>query len=71
MSRTVKKTIILPMGSQVKSEAVQTIVERMGITKAALFLRETMSQQTDYLDLKKNLFAKASAADVYAAIKAK
>ncbi len=71
MSRTVKNTIILPMGSQVKSEAVQTIVERMGITKAALFLRETMSQQTDYLDLKENLFAKASAADVYAAIKAK
>ena len=71
MSRTVKNTIILPMGSQVKSEAVQTIVERMGITKAALFLRETMSQQTDYLDLKENLFAKASAADVYDAIKAK
>ncbi len=56
MSRTVKNTIILPMGSQVKSEAVQTIVERMGITKAALFLRETMSQQTDYLELKDALF---------------
>jgi hypothetical protein len=59
------------MGSQVKSEAVQTIVERMGITKAALFLRETMSQQTDYLELKDKLFTKTSAADVYAAIKAK
>ncbi len=71
MSRTVKNTIILPMGSQVKSEAVQTIVERMGITKAALFLRETMSQQTDYLELKDALFTKASAAEVYAAVKAK
>ena len=71
MSRTVKNAIILPTGSQVKSEAVQTIIERMGITKAALFLRETMSQQTDYLELKDKLFTKTSAADVYAAIKAK
>lgn len=66
-----KNNVTLPMGGQVKTEAVQTIIERMGITKAAVFLRETMSQPTDYLALKEKLFAKTSAADVYAAIKAK
>lgn len=71
MRKTAKSKVTLPMGGQVKTEAVQTIIERMGITKAALFLRETMSQPTDYLALKENLFAKTSAADVYAAIKAK
>jgi hypothetical protein len=71
MRKAVKKNVTLPMGSQVKNEAVQTIIERMGITKAAVFLRDTMSQQTDYLALKENMFAKTSAAEVYASIKAK
>jgi len=66
-----RKNVILPIGGQVKTEAVQTIIERMGITKAAIFLRENMSQQTDYLALKDSLFTKVSAAEVYASIKAK
>ncbi|MEI6825912.1 MAG: hypothetical protein WCK54_09985 [Desulfuromonadales bacterium] len=70
MRKAVKNNVTLPMGSQVKSEAVQTIIERMGITKAAVFLRDTMSQPTDYLTLKENMCAKTSAAEVYASIKA-
>lgn len=71
MRNQARKMVTLPTGSQVKNEAVQTIIERMGITKAALFLRETMSQPTDYLALKDQMFAQASAADLFAAIKAK
>ncbi len=71
MRKTIKNSAILPLAGQIKTEAVQTIIERMGITKAAIFLKETMSQPTDYLALKDNLFAKTSAADIYAAIKAK
>ena len=71
MRKTVKSNVTLPTGGQVKTEAVQTIIERMGITKAAIFLRETMSQPTDNLSLKEKLFAKTSAAEIYAAIKAK
>lgn len=63
--------VTLPMGGQVKTEAVQTIIERMGITKAAVFLRETMSQPLDYLALKEKMFAKTSAAEIFAAIKSK
>jgi len=71
MRKASMNTVILPMCGQVKTEAVQTIIENMGITKAAVFLRETMSQSTDYLVMKEKMFDKASAADVYAAIKAK
>ena len=49
MRKAAKNTVTLPMGGQVKTEAVQTIIERMGITKAAVFLRETMSQPMDYV----------------------
>lgn len=75
MSKTVKKTsihnVILPKNDAVKAEAVQTVIERMGITKAAIFLRETMSQPTDYLALKQKLFGKTSASELYSTIKAK
>jgi len=63
--------VILPKNDAVKCEAVQTVIERMGITKAAIFLRETMSQSTDYLSLKQNLLGNASAAELYSSIKAK
>lgn len=71
MRKAAKINVSLPTGGQVKTEAVQAIIERMGITKAAVFLRETMSQPIDYLVLKEKLFAKTSATDLYAAIKAK
>ena len=71
MRKPAKNSVTLPMGGQVKTEAVQTIIDRMGVTKAAIFLRETMSQPTDYCALKDKLFAKTSATAVYAAIKAK
>ncbi len=71
MRKTAKHIITLPMGGQIKTEAVQAIIERMGITKAAIFLRETMSQPTDYIGLKDVLFANTTAADIYTAIKTK
>ena len=71
MRNTAPKNVTLPTGSQVKTEAVQTIIERMGITKAALFLRENMSQPVDYLAMKDQMFAKTSAAEIFSAIKSK
>ena len=71
MRSAAPKNVTLPTGSQVKTEAVQTIIERMGITKAALFLRETLSQPVDYLAMKDQMFAKTSAAEIFSAIKSK
>ena len=63
------KNLSVPSSEEVRSEAVQTIVKRMGITKAAIFIRENMSQKTDYLKIKGELFGMKSAKELYEEIK--
>jgi len=41
----------------------------MGITKAAIFMRENMAQKMDYLKIKDELCAGKSAAQLYGEIK--
>jgi hypothetical protein len=61
--------LMVPSSDEVRIEAVQTLIRRMGTTKAAIFIRETMSQKTDYLKTKDELFAGKSAAQLYEEIK--
>jgi hypothetical protein len=63
------KKLIIPSGEEVRSEAVQTLITRMGITKASIFIRETQPQKIDYLKVKDELFAGKSAAKLYVEIK--
>lgn len=63
------KNLTVPLSEEVRSEAVQTIVKQMGITKAAIFIRENMSQKTDYLKIKSGLFGMKSANELYEEIK--
>ena len=63
------KKLMVPSSEEVRSEAVQTLIKRMGITKAAIFIRENMAQKTDYLKVKDELFAGKSAAELYVEIK--
>ena len=60
---------MVPSSEEVRSEAVQTLIKRMGITKAAIFIRENMAQEMDYLKVKDELFAVKSAAKLYEEIK--
>lgn len=62
------KTESLPDIKILKSEAVDAIVKSLGITKAAFFFRETMSQKIDYLEIKERLFGGKSAAQLYSEI---
>ena len=48
-----------------KSEVIEAIIKSLGITKAAFFIRENISQKTDYLEIKKKLFGKKTAAEFY------
>lgn len=43
--------------------AKKALVERLGIGKAAFFIRETMSQPVDYLDVKEQ-FGNMTVADI-------
>lgn len=63
------KKIIIPSSEEVRSEAVQTLITRMGITKAAIFIRENMTQKTDYLKIKNELFGSKSTTQLYTEIK--
>ncbi len=63
------KNLRVPSSEEVRIEAVQTLIKRLGTTKAAIFIRETMSQKTDYLKTKDELFAGKSAAKLYKEIK--
>jgi hypothetical protein len=63
------KKLMVPSSEEVRSEAVQMLITRMGITKAAIFIRETLSQKMDYLKVKDKLFAGKSATKLYEEIK--
>jgi hypothetical protein len=63
------KEFLVPSSEEVRSEAVQMLIKRMGITKTAIFIRENMAQKTDYLKIKEELFAGESAAKLYGEIK--
>ena len=55
----------LPDTKVLKSEVIEAIIKSLGITKAAFFIRENISQKTDYLEIKKKLFGKKTAAEFY------
>lgn len=59
------KTEFLPDIRTLKSEVIDTIVKSIGITKAAFFIRETLSQKTDYLEIKERLFESKTASELY------
>jgi len=63
------KNLVVPSGEEVRSEAIQMLIKRMGITKTAIFMRENMAQKMDYLKAKDELFAGKSAANMYEEIK--
>jgi hypothetical protein len=58
----------LPDMKVIKSEVIDAIVKNLGITKAAFFLRESMSQKTDYLEMKALLFGNKTARELYSEI---
>ena len=64
MSNNISKKI-LQNTKVLKSEVIEAIIKSLGITKAAFFIRENISQKTDYLEIKKKLFGKKTAAEFY------
>jgi hypothetical protein len=63
------KSLNLPRSEETKVEGIETMIEKLGITKAALFIKENLSQKEDYLDLKEKLFGKLTSKDAFKKIK--
>ena len=65
----ITKALTIPKSEEVRSEAIETLIERLGITKAAFFIREAMSQKVDYLKIKEGLLGGKTASELYSKIK--
>lgn len=61
--------LVVPQMDAIRTESVKAIIERLGITKAAFFCRENMSQPMDYLELKEKMFGEKTAREIYEEIK--
>jgi hypothetical protein len=61
-------TPALPSSQIVRREAIDVLIERLGIAKATMFLGETLWQPTDYLQIKQQLFADETVDSLYAKI---
>lgn len=59
------RKLIVPKTDDIRRQGIKVIVERMGIAGAAFFLRETMAQEVNYLELKSQLFGNMTVADIY------
>ncbi|HBB30663.1 MAG TPA: hypothetical protein DDZ80_20845 [Cyanobacteria bacterium UBA8803] len=59
------KKIIVPKTDELRKQGIKVIVEQMGIAGAAFFLRETMAQEVNYLEIKSQLFGNMTVADIY------
>ena len=59
------KKLIVPKTDELRKQGIKVIVEQMGIAGAAFFLRETMAQEVNYLEIKSQLFGKMTVADIY------
>ena len=65
----IAEKLTVPKSREISTEAIQILIGRLGITKAAFFIRENLSQKEDYLKLKEDLFGKKTAAGIFEEIK--
>jgi hypothetical protein len=65
----IAEKLTIPKSREIRAEAIQVLIDRLGITKAAFFIRENLSQKEDYLKIKEDLFGKKTAAEIFGEIK--
>ena len=61
--------LVVPRSESVKYEALQMLISGLGLTKTAFFVRENLSNQDDYLEMKEKLFGDKTAAGIYNKVK--
>lgn len=69
MTSAKQSKLVIPRSDSVKYEAIQTLINGLGLTKTAFFIRDNLSNQDDYLEMKEKLFEGKTAADLYNEIK--
>jgi len=49
----------------VRDEAIQILINSLDLTKVSFFIRDNLSNQTDYLEMKKKLFGDKTVSEIY------
>ena len=57
--------ITMPTAEEVRIEAVSLLIDKLGVAKAAMIIREKFSDKTDYLLIKEELFESKKVEDIY------
>mgnify|MGYP001600269441 CR=1 FL=1 len=66
---TIAEKLTIPKSQEIRAEAIQMLIDHLGITKSAFFIRENLSQKEDYLKIKEDLFGGKTAAEIFGEIK--
>jgi len=61
----IAEALTIPQSEEIRTEALEAIIEKLGVAKAAFFLRETISGKTDYVKIKENLFGERRSEELY------
>jgi len=59
------KNLEVPRSEDVRIDAVQAIINQLGIARAAFFFKEAMFQKEDYLKIKEKIFGERTAEEIY------
>ena len=59
------KLVDIPEPQSIREEAFRSLIKNLGISKAAFFARECMSQKEDYVKLKDEIFANQSLDEMF------
>lgn len=65
----IAEKLTIPKSNEIRAQAIQILIDRLGISKAAFFIRENLSQKEDYLKIKEDLFGKKTATEIFGEIK--
>ena len=59
----------VPHSGAIRHEAIQILINNLDLTKVSFFIRDNLSNQSDYLEMKEKLFGDKTAAEIYNEIK--
>jgi len=54
----------VPHSDSIRHEAIQILINNLDLTKVSFFIRDHLSNQSDYLDMKEKLFEEKTVAEI-------
>ncbi len=65
MAKKTIKSVAIAKNVTVRNEVLKILVDKMGLSKTSIFIRDNMSQDTDYLKMKDKLYSQKGTEEIY------